>query len=68
MAVKHLRKGDLVPKPPEPRLEKEIIDGWNGELDKPVVSIYVVLHLLMSVLSIFLLQYPSGASCGRITA
>lgn len=39
MSVEHLRNGDLVPKPPEPMAEEEIIAGWEGALDKPVVSI-----------------------------
>ncbi|MGC8121077.1 glycosyltransferase [Marinobacter sp. VGCF2001] len=39
MSIEHLKTGDLVPKPPEPKSEAEIIAGWKGDWDKPVVSI-----------------------------
>ncbi|MFV8570532.1 glycosyltransferase family 2 protein [Marinobacter sp. SBS5] len=39
MSIEHLKTGDLAPKPSEPRSEAEIMAGWKGDWDKPVVSI-----------------------------
>lgn len=38
----NLKPGNPVPKPPLPRSEAEIMRGWEGELDSPLVS--VVCH------------------------
>ncbi len=44
MSIEHLKTGGLVPKPPEPRSEAEIMAGWKGDLDKPVVSICCITY------------------------
>jgi glycosyltransferase involved in cell wall biosynthesis len=44
MSVEHLKNGDLVPKPPEPKAEEEIIAGWGQSLDQPLVSILCITY------------------------
>lgn len=44
MSIEHLKTGDLVPKPPEPRSEVEIMAGWKGDWDKPLVSILCITY------------------------
>ncbi|MEQ3636217.1 MAG: glycosyltransferase [Thalassolituus sp.] len=36
--------GGIVPKPPEPRPEAEIMAGWEGEAEKPAVSICCITY------------------------
>ncbi|WP_323751982.1 glycosyltransferase family 2 protein [Marinobacter sp.] len=60
MSIEHLKAGDLVPKPPEPRSEAEIMAGWKGEVDKPLVSVvchtYNHEHFIRDALNGFLMQ------------
>lgn len=44
MSNERLRAGDLVPRPPKPKSEDEIIARWKGRLDKPVVSICCIAY------------------------
>lgn len=39
MSIACFQIGDLVPIPPKPRLEDEIITKWKGDINKPIVSI-----------------------------
>ncbi|MEA3259792.1 MAG: glycosyltransferase [Pseudomonadota bacterium] len=42
MSSMSLNPGDPLPRPPQPRSEAEVMSGWEGELDSPLVS--VVCH------------------------
>ena len=63
MSIEHLKAGDLVPKPPEPRSEAEIMAGWKGGADTPLVSIvchtYNHVHFIKDALNGFLAQETS---------
>lgn len=63
MSIEHLKTGDLVPKPPEPRSEAEIMGGWKGGPDTPLVSIvchtYNHVHFIKDALNGFLTQETS---------
>jgi|GEM_PF-3368618 len=63
MSIEHLETGDLVPKPPEPRSEAEIMAGWKGDPDTPLVSIvchaYNHVHFIKDALNGFLTQETS---------
>lgn len=39
-----IKIGDMVPEPPEPRTEKEIISGWDGDSKNPTLSILCITY------------------------
>lgn len=39
-----LRPGEPVPKPPSPRAEEEVMSGWQGDPDSPVVSVCCITY------------------------
>ncbi|WP_084286585.1 glycosyltransferase [Halomonas halodenitrificans] len=44
MSVECFRSGDVVPQPPEPRSEEEIIAGWSGDADRPALAICCIVY------------------------
>lgn len=42
--VMNIRPGERLPKPSAPRTEKEVMSGWQGDLDSPVVSICCITY------------------------
>lgn len=58
--VANLKPGDPVPVPPEPPSESEIMAGWEGERDKPLLSIichtYNHADFIKDALNGFLMQ------------
>lgn len=38
----NLKVGNSVPKPPKPRSEEEIMSGWEGDLEAPLVSVVCI--------------------------
>lgn len=42
VASMNVKQGDPVPKPPRPRSQAEIMRGWKGDLDSPLVSVVCI--------------------------
>lgn len=58
--IANLQPGDPVPVPPEPPSEQQIMEGWSGSLEKPLVSIVCLTYnhqaFVQAALNGFLMQ------------
>ncbi|WP_084286587.1 glycosyltransferase [Halomonas halodenitrificans] len=44
MSVEFLKNGDVVPKPPEPRSEEEIVARWSVDANQPTLAICCIVY------------------------
>ncbi|MCD6250963.1 MAG: glycosyltransferase [Psychrobacter sp.] len=58
--ISKLKVGNLIPVPPEPKSEREILNNWKGDHSRPLVSIichtYNHIDFLSDALNSFLMQ------------